>query len=224
VIDYIVTIEELQGKGYGSFLVAHVKRLANAFGANLFVLALEDSCPYWMSHGFVLEEGPINRRLNIFPDTHLLKLTSNAADSELGVPDEEEQEQEHVAEQTANNGKAPAADVGDRDAGQDVEQKGGGDDDDGMQRALIQSMMVHPQHAEPQHAEPQHDGAPVDLNGDVADDDELQRAMAASLAAVDAAAAPSTQSIPAMASDEEEDDEEMMLARAMSLSMEKSLQ
>jgi hypothetical protein len=38
----------------------------------VYVLALEDSCVYWMSKGFVLEDGPINRRLNIFPDSKCL--------------------------------------------------------------------------------------------------------------------------------------------------------
>ena len=46
--------------------------MAKAARANVYVLALEDSCVYWMSKGFVLEDGPINRRLNIFPDSKCL--------------------------------------------------------------------------------------------------------------------------------------------------------
>ena len=53
---------------------AHVRAACAACRANLYVLALEDSCPYWMNRGFVLEEGAnLRARLNIFPDTHLLR-------------------------------------------------------------------------------------------------------------------------------------------------------
>ena len=74
VVDYVVTVEERQGKGYASHLLKLVKAIAERYHANMYVLALEDSCVYWMSKGFVLEDGPIDRRLNLFPDTHLLKL------------------------------------------------------------------------------------------------------------------------------------------------------
>ena len=40
-------------------------------GAHLYVLALEESCPWWMDKGFVLEAGAnLTARLNIFPDVH----------------------------------------------------------------------------------------------------------------------------------------------------------
>jgi len=44
-------------------------------GANVYVLALERSCPYFMNLGFILNGVTnINARLNIFPDTHLLRM------------------------------------------------------------------------------------------------------------------------------------------------------
>ena len=51
------THPELQGKGYASFLLELVKRIAARYHANCYVLALEDSCVYWMSKGFELESG-----------------------------------------------------------------------------------------------------------------------------------------------------------------------
>ena len=33
-----------------------------------------------MTNGFVLDDGPINERINCFPDTHLLKLPTNCPD------------------------------------------------------------------------------------------------------------------------------------------------
>ena len=73
IIDYLHTVEAYQGQGHASRLLESALDCARLVGANIFVLALEDSCPYWLSKGFVLEEGDINRRLNTFPDTHLLK-------------------------------------------------------------------------------------------------------------------------------------------------------
>ena len=72
VVDYVVTVEQCQGRGYASHLLELVMDMAKAARANVYVLALEDSCVYWMSKGFVLEDGPINRRLNIFPDSKCL--------------------------------------------------------------------------------------------------------------------------------------------------------
>ena len=58
-----------------------MSRAATALAANVYVLALEDSCVYWMAHGFVLEENArLQARLNIFPDTHLLRRQGDAED------------------------------------------------------------------------------------------------------------------------------------------------
>ena len=46
------------------------------------MLALEESCPFWMDKGFTLEQGrPLNARLNIFNDTHLLRLGGDPQDA-----------------------------------------------------------------------------------------------------------------------------------------------
>ena len=74
-------VEERQGRGYASNLLSLLRSTAEGMCANLYVLALEESCVFFMNKGFVLEEdGPINDRLNVFPDTHLLKHTSNRAE------------------------------------------------------------------------------------------------------------------------------------------------
>ena len=76
VIDYTFTKEEFRGRGLANKACAYVLNVAQIVSASVFVLALEESCPWWMeSYGFVLEEGDrLNARFNIFPDTHLLKL------------------------------------------------------------------------------------------------------------------------------------------------------
>jgi hypothetical protein len=71
----LISFKVTQGRGYAGHLLGLVSNaVAAASGANSYVLALEDSCVYWMSKVFVLDDGPINRRLNVSPDTHLLKL------------------------------------------------------------------------------------------------------------------------------------------------------
>lgn len=75
----MTTKKEAQGKGYASILLNFVKAMAVKHNANLYVLAIEESCPYWMEKGFILDEVAVtNARLNIFPDTHLLKLRGTA--------------------------------------------------------------------------------------------------------------------------------------------------
>eukprot|EP00568_Trieres_chinensis_P000244 CAMPEP_0183307342 /NCGR_PEP_ID=MMETSP0160_2-20130417/17274_1 /TAXON_ID=2839 ORGANISM="Odontella Sinensis, Strain Grunow 1884" /NCGR_SAMPLE_ID=MMETSP0160_2 /ASSEMBLY_ACC=CAM_ASM_000250 /LENGTH=283 /DNA_ID=CAMNT_0025470907 /DNA_START=33 /DNA_END=884 /DNA_ORIENTATION=+ len=81
IIDYLCTAKAHQGRGHASRLLDLAMSFACEYTANTFVLATEDSCPFWVSkRGFVLEEGAINQRLNVFSDTHLLKLPSNCSD------------------------------------------------------------------------------------------------------------------------------------------------
>ena len=104
VIDYVCTPQAHQGKGYASRLLNLVTGVATRHRANMFVLSLEESCPYWMNKGFVLEPGDINKRLNKFPDCHLLKQPSNLLDDftippssdeeEVGEDDDDEEEEE----------------------------------------------------------------------------------------------------------------------------------
>ena len=44
VVDYVVTVEHFQGRGYASHLLELAVNTARAAGANVYVLALEDSC------------------------------------------------------------------------------------------------------------------------------------------------------------------------------------
>ncbi|GMI26790.1 hypothetical protein TeGR_g2032 [Tetraparma gracilis] len=85
VIDYTYTSPHCRGKGLAKQMCQYAITFASLLGANSYVLALEESCPYWMeAHGFVLEEGPnLSARLNIFPDTHLLRLATDPLDPGL---------------------------------------------------------------------------------------------------------------------------------------------
>jgi predicted GNAT family acetyltransferase len=67
VIDYTYTAPAFRGRGLANTLCSYVINLASVVGANVYVLALEESCPYWMeAHKFVLEEGAnLNARFNI---------------------------------------------------------------------------------------------------------------------------------------------------------------
>ena len=47
---------------YLPYLLSLVKDIAARYHANCYVLALEDSCVYWMSKGFVLEQVTIYNR------------------------------------------------------------------------------------------------------------------------------------------------------------------
>ena len=119
IIDYVTTAKHRRGTGIAGLLTTKARADAQACRANLYVLALESSCVYWMGHDFVLaEEKNINARLNIFPDTHLLRLASDPADvggeddfslsapprggaEEGGGGEEDEEEDEEEATQLA---------------------------------------------------------------------------------------------------------------------------
>jgi hypothetical protein len=136
VIDYVTTPPKHQGKGYASRLLTLVNDLATRHRCNMFVLSLEDSCPYWMNKSFVLETGDICQRLNNFPDCHLLKLSSNLRDINWVVPppsenDEEEEEEEEDEEDDGD----------DDDDGDDEEEEDDEDEEDtAMQQAIAASM------------------------------------------------------------------------------------
>ena len=169
VIDYVVTRVEARSQGLAGVIVRFVLESSRLFGANTFVLALEESCPFWMEKGFLLDDGkPLNARLNIFNDTHLLRLQTDSADigaeEDLELAVEEEGEGEEEGEEAAPSG----------DDGND-------DDDDALQAALISSM--HPRQP------PAPAAAPV-ADGD-GDDVELKAALAMSMeAAAPSATAP----------------------------------
>ncbi|KAJ1451523.1 hypothetical protein M885DRAFT_529570 [Pelagophyceae sp. CCMP2097] len=82
VIDYVTTRYDKRGQGLAGAAVNFVQEVADAQAANVYVLALEESCVYWMSKGFCLEEGAnLNARLNIFDDTHLLRRAQDPLDA-----------------------------------------------------------------------------------------------------------------------------------------------
>ena len=104
--------------------------LAAAHVANLYVLALEESCPWWMDKGFVLEErDTLNARLNVFPDVHLLRLVGDPEDvgsaEDLQLREKEEEEEE---DQPRGGGGGEAA--------------GGGGDGDGDEEAELQAALA----------------------------------------------------------------------------------
>lgn len=83
IIDYVCTAKCARGAGLASLLVDFASRAARLSSppANVYVLATEDSCVYWMTAGYVLEaSATLNARLNVFNDTHLLTRQGNAAD------------------------------------------------------------------------------------------------------------------------------------------------
>ena len=70
--------------GLASLLVSFVTRAAASLSppANLYVVATEDSCVYWMGRGYVLEVSErLNARLNVFNDTHLLRQAGDPEDA-----------------------------------------------------------------------------------------------------------------------------------------------
>ena len=102
IVDYIACKKESEGRGFATKLVDHVRSVAAAKPANLYVLALEESCVWWMEKGgFVLEENEnLNARLKVFPDVHLLRLAADPPDVgspddlALGVDDDEDEDVE----------------------------------------------------------------------------------------------------------------------------------
>ena len=72
--------------------------------------------------------GPIDRRLNLFPDTHLLKLPTNRPEDESAIPPPDE---------TAQDEDGDGAEGADGMEGEEGEDE---DEDDDLQAALMQSM------------------------------------------------------------------------------------
>jgi GNAT superfamily N-acetyltransferase len=68
VVDYLMTAETARGRGHAGRLLECAREMSRRSAANLLVLAIEESCPYWMQQGFILDDGPINKRINQFPD------------------------------------------------------------------------------------------------------------------------------------------------------------
>ena len=118
IIDYVTTRPVARGRGLASLLVDFVVETSRACGANTYVLAIEESCVYWMGKDFVLEAGrPLNARLNIFPDTHLLRRVGDPDDAgdegDLDLQVEFEEEGGEEGEEGEEGGEEEEEEVGD---------------------------------------------------------------------------------------------------------------
>jgi GNAT superfamily N-acetyltransferase len=127
IVDYITTRPDYRGRGIAALLTNFVSEAARSSGANLYVLSLESSCVYWMGLGFVLcEDKNINARLNVFPDTHLLRRSSDSPD--IGS-------EEDFVEFQAEQEEQADVDTSDDDSEDDEME-----DEEAMQRAIALSL------------------------------------------------------------------------------------
>jgi hypothetical protein len=101
IIDYVASRVESRRLGLASTLVRFARESASELSANLYVLAIEDSCAWWIDKGFILEDNTnLNARLKVFPDVHLLRKEGenpdegSADDLSHLEKDEEESEEE----------------------------------------------------------------------------------------------------------------------------------
>ena len=74
LIDYVYCTPSHRERGIAGKLITNVLQMARKQGATLGVLSIEESCVYWLEkHNFFLcQNTKLNKRLNVFPDTHLL--------------------------------------------------------------------------------------------------------------------------------------------------------
>ena len=99
IIDYVASRTESRSLGLASILVDFARKSASEMDSNLYVLAIEDSCAWWMDKGFILEQNKnLNARLKVFPDVHLLCKVDDKPDQgspdDLTLVDDEEDEEE----------------------------------------------------------------------------------------------------------------------------------
>ena len=178
VIDYVTTRPEHRGRGIATLLTRFVAAAASSCNANLYVLALEESCVYWMSLGFILAEGQnLNARLNIFPDTHLL--------TRSGDPEDPGSEEDLLLapppQMEGNDGEEDSEDE-DEDEDEDEEFDEEAYDEESIQRAIALSLASNSD-AVLQDATRATDDA-MKQDDDAEDDDaELRAALALSLEA-----------------------------------------
>jgi GNAT superfamily N-acetyltransferase len=187
IIDYVTTAPSARGKGLAGLLTTFVRNAAASCGANLYVLALESSCVYWMGHGFVLaEEKNINARLNIFPDTHLLRLADDPQD--VGSEDDLE------LSAAPHGGEEDEAEEDGDSEEEDVGGEGEDGDDEATQLAIALSLAAagssadvaveqEPEPRAPDEVEEDEEVGEDDEDEDEdEDDEEMRAAIALSLA------------------------------------------
>lgn len=196
IIDYVTTRVAARGRGLASFLVNFVLEASRMFGANSYVLALEESCVYWMGMAFVLEtRETLKARLNVFPDTHLLRLTCDpedlGCDDDLALGTDEAHEEESEEEEEEDDAET--------------------DDDEDLQRAMENSLIGDT-------AVAPIGGQEHTLVGNDVDDSEMQASLALSLnSSRNGNPENKEQTPPAHANVQEEDDVELQAALALSL-------
>lgn len=103
LIDYLYTVESARDKGIARRVISFILQRAQEAGAHSYVLSLEESAVYWMEKwGFYLCEDPkLNGKLNVFPDTHLLRLGTDPKDEilpEEAADQKQQQQREHAYE------------------------------------------------------------------------------------------------------------------------------
>ena len=106
IIDYVTTRKAFRGKGLASAAVSFVEQAAAATGSNCYVLALEESCTYWMGQGFILEPSKrLTARLNVFPDTHLLRRAADPPDEGEASDDQFLEARRQLEEEGSDSGE-----------------------------------------------------------------------------------------------------------------------
>jgi len=188
VIDYVACRASQRGRGHASRLVKHVRQacLDCARRANCYVLALEDSCPFWVDRGFVLEESAqLNARLNVFPDVHLLRVADDPIDegSATDLALAEEMKGQDEPGETDADGSAAGREGGGDAVGSGVHaglDETGIDEDAALQTALALSLAsTIPPSLRASPSSPPGDGAAVPATSS---DDDDERAMEEAIA------------------------------------------
>ena len=102
----MTTRKAFRGKGLASAAVSFVEQAAAATGSNCYVLALEESCTYWMGQGFILEPSiRLTARLNVFPDTHLLRRAQDPPDDGEASDDQFLEARRQLEEEGSDSGE-----------------------------------------------------------------------------------------------------------------------
>ena len=111
--------------------------------ANLYVVELKESCAYWMSNGFVLEEDDIpNQRLNRFSDCYLLKLPTNRPEDPsrcIEFPESDNEDSSSSSDDDSSDGEESSSANSSRSDSSSVSDS---DDDKELQKAILQSMKI----------------------------------------------------------------------------------
>eukprot|EP00929_Paragymnodinium_shiwhaense_P088489 TRINITY_DN48802_c0_g1_i1.p1 TRINITY_DN48802_c0_g1~~TRINITY_DN48802_c0_g1_i1.p1 ORF type:complete len:339 (-),score=65.18 TRINITY_DN48802_c0_g1_i1:22-1038(-) len=218
ILDYMHTRKSERGLGHGSRMTVFFKELAKSSKADLYVLAVENSCPFWMAQGFVLEQDPqLVKAYSCFTDAHLLKLPTNESGSvdrafhaealnRQGTEDDEDDEAMARRLQEEEN-DAAAVDPNDEDAddeGEEEEEAAAGQEGSGavgedgdLSKALAMSMEDQVSAIESRQRE----------------QSDVEKAL--SLSMDDARKQPSAGAVPNTATDNDDDD--LAMAIAMSL-------